>query len=229
MRPGRQADRPTGRQQTIGDRRCQRQLEYFLALCEADSFSGAAAWLYVTQPSLSQQIGALEKEPGAALPERGRQGVTLTPAGRVFLPRAQDVVRAVQDAQDSVARWSRGHTAGSSKKPCVVVRATSRSSATRAVGRAARSAESSLPNWPNATGTCSRPWSCRRPRSGICPRKRSAPRPCPSGHAALSCDTLRYKWSPGLTTTSPRPGTGPRGFTCFKAIRSAAASAAAAP
>ncbi|MFF4117952.1 LysR family transcriptional regulator [Streptomyces sp. NPDC001714] len=79
-----------------------RQLEYFLAVWEAGSFSGAAARLYVTQPSLSQQIGALEKELGAVLLERGRQGVTLTPVGRVFLPRAQNVVRAVQDAQDSV-------------------------------------------------------------------------------------------------------------------------------
>jgi DNA-binding transcriptional LysR family regulator len=79
-----------------------RQLEYFLAVWEAGSFSGAAARLYVTQPSLSQQIGALEKELGEVLLERGRHGVTLTPAGRVFLPRAQDVVRAVQDSQDAV-------------------------------------------------------------------------------------------------------------------------------
>ena len=79
-----------------------RQLEYFLAVWEAGSFSGAASRLYVTQPSLSQQIAALEKELGAVLLERGRQGVTLTPAGRVFLPRAQDVVRAVQGARDSV-------------------------------------------------------------------------------------------------------------------------------
>jgi len=34
--------------------------------------------------------------------ERGRKGVTLTPAGRVFLPRAQDVLRVAQDARDSV-------------------------------------------------------------------------------------------------------------------------------
>jgi len=79
-----------------------RQLEYFLAVWEAGSFSTAATRLYVTQPSLSQQIGALEKELGAVLLERGRQGVTLTPAGRVFLPQAQDVLRIVQGARESV-------------------------------------------------------------------------------------------------------------------------------
>ncbi|MEU9449900.1 LysR family transcriptional regulator [Streptomyces sp. NPDC048277] len=85
-----------------------RQLEYFLAICEAGSFSGAAARLYVTQPSLSQQIGALEKELGAVLLERGRQGVTLTPAGRALLPRAQDAMRAVQDARDVVRGVAEG-------------------------------------------------------------------------------------------------------------------------
>lgn len=79
-----------------------RQLEYFLAVWEAGSFSAAATRLYVTQPSLSQQIGALEKELGAVLLERGRQGVTLTPAGRAFLPRAQDVLRAVRGAEECV-------------------------------------------------------------------------------------------------------------------------------
>lgn len=69
---------------------------------EAGSFNGAAARLYVTQPALSQQIGALEKELGAELLERGRNGVTLTPVGRVFLPRAQAVIHSVRQAQEAV-------------------------------------------------------------------------------------------------------------------------------
>ncbi|WP_105967732.1 LysR family transcriptional regulator [Streptomyces geranii] len=85
-----------------------RQLEYFLAICEVGSFSGAAARLYVTQPSLSQQIRALENELGADLLERGRHGVSLTPAGRIFLPRAQSAVQAVQDAHDSVRQVVEG-------------------------------------------------------------------------------------------------------------------------
>ncbi|MGW2524405.1 LysR family transcriptional regulator [Streptomyces sp. NPDC001617] len=85
-----------------------RQLEYFIGICEAGSFSAAAVRLYVTQPSLSQQIRALEKELGADLLERGRHGITLTPAGRVFLPQAQRAIQAVQDAQDSVRQVVEG-------------------------------------------------------------------------------------------------------------------------
>jgi DNA-binding transcriptional LysR family regulator len=85
-----------------------RQLEYFLAIWESRSFSGAATRLYVTQPSLSQQIRILEKELGTELLERGRHGVTLTPAGRVFLPQAQRVVQAAQDAKDSVRQVIEG-------------------------------------------------------------------------------------------------------------------------
>jgi DNA-binding transcriptional LysR family regulator len=86
-----------------------RQLEYFLAIWESGSFRGAATTLYVTQPSLSQQIRILEKELGAELLERGRHGVTLTPAGSAFLPQAQRVVQAAQDAKDSVRQVIEGH------------------------------------------------------------------------------------------------------------------------
>ncbi|WP_327256510.1 LysR family transcriptional regulator [Streptomyces sp. NBC_01244] len=85
-----------------------RQLEYFLAIWESGSFSGAASRLYVAQPSVSQQIRILERELGAELLERGRHGVTLTPAGRAFLPQAQRVVQAAQDAKDSVRRVVEG-------------------------------------------------------------------------------------------------------------------------
>ena len=80
-----------------------RQLEYFLAICEHGSFTAAASQLLVAQPSLSQQIGALERELGAELFERGHQGVALTAAGRVFLPRAQAVIAAAEAARRSVA------------------------------------------------------------------------------------------------------------------------------
>jgi DNA-binding transcriptional LysR family regulator len=80
-----------------------RQLEYLVAIYEHGSFSAAAQRLLVAQPSLSQQIRALERELGAELFERGRHGVALTPAGRVFLPRARAVLSAVAAARQSVA------------------------------------------------------------------------------------------------------------------------------
>lgn len=80
-----------------------RQLEYFIAICDAGSFNGAASELRVAQPSLSQQIQALEKELGAELLERGRQGISLTAAGRLFLPQARAVLASVESARKSVA------------------------------------------------------------------------------------------------------------------------------
>lgn len=79
-----------------------RQLEYLVAIWESGSFSVAASRLYVAQPSLSQQIRALEKELGAELLERGRHGLGLTPAGRAFLPHAKAVLEAAQEARDAV-------------------------------------------------------------------------------------------------------------------------------
>ena len=79
-----------------------RQLEYLVAIWESGSFSVAASRLFVAQPSLSQQIRSLENELGAELLERGRHGLTLTPAGRAFLPHARAVLDAAQEARDSV-------------------------------------------------------------------------------------------------------------------------------
>lgn len=79
-----------------------RQLEYLVAICEQGSFTAAAQQLLVAQPSLSQQIRALERELGAELLNRGRHGVALTPAGRVFLERAKVVLAAAEAARASV-------------------------------------------------------------------------------------------------------------------------------
>ena len=80
-----------------------RQLEYLIAICEQGSFSAAAQRLLVAQPSLSQQVRALEHELGAELLERGRHGVAVTAAGRVFLPHARNAIAAIDAARASVA------------------------------------------------------------------------------------------------------------------------------
>ncbi|MGK8503676.1 LysR family transcriptional regulator [Nocardia asiatica] len=87
-----------------------RQVEYFLAVRESGAFSAAAARLYVSQPSLSQQIRSLEKELGAVLLERGPHGLALTPAGRVFLPQAPRVLRAAEEPADAVHQVVEGRS-----------------------------------------------------------------------------------------------------------------------
>jgi DNA-binding transcriptional LysR family regulator len=78
------------------------QLTYFLAAAEHGSFSGAAAALFMAQPSLSEQIRRLEAELGVALFARGARGLELTEAGRLFRPHAERTVAAAREAAESV-------------------------------------------------------------------------------------------------------------------------------
>lgn len=75
-----------------------RQMEYFVAVVEESSFTRAAERLHVTQPALSHQIKALERNVGGELLERLPRGVLLTPMGRAFLPHAERSVRSAAQA-----------------------------------------------------------------------------------------------------------------------------------
>jgi DNA-binding transcriptional LysR family regulator len=66
------------------------QLKTFLEVCRQKSFSRAAEKIHVTQPSISAQIRSLENYLGHRLLERGGGKVTLTAAGRVFEPFAEN-------------------------------------------------------------------------------------------------------------------------------------------
>ena len=78
-----------------------RRLAYWLAVVDEGSFTRAALRMHVSQPSLSQQIRALEREVGGELLERLPRSVRLTPAGKAFLPHAQVAVRAAERAQQA--------------------------------------------------------------------------------------------------------------------------------
>lgn len=66
-----------------------RRVRYFVEVAEQLSFVRAAGRLHMTQPALSRQIAALEKDWGVALFERSRRGTELTPDGEVLLDRAR--------------------------------------------------------------------------------------------------------------------------------------------
>jgi DNA-binding transcriptional LysR family regulator len=64
------------------------QLRLFQEVADLKSFTLAAKRLYVSQPSISQQIAALERELGFRLFMRDSKKVVLTPAGSFFYEAA---------------------------------------------------------------------------------------------------------------------------------------------
>lgn len=65
-----------------------RRLLTFREVAERRSFSRAAEALALTQPAVSQQVGALERQLGAELLERRPGGLALTEAGELLLEHA---------------------------------------------------------------------------------------------------------------------------------------------
>ncbi|SEL30489.1 LysR substrate-binding domain-containing protein [Streptacidiphilus jiangxiensis] len=85
-----------------------RQLRYFLAVAEELHFGRAAARLYIAQPSLSNQIRALENALGVELFERSRRKVELTAAGRALLEEAPLALAALERAAERTRQAGAG-------------------------------------------------------------------------------------------------------------------------
>lgn len=83
-----------------------RQLEYFVAVVDEGSFTRAAQLLHVSQPGLSHQVQALERELGGPLLERLPRQVRLTPAGRAALPHARASLAHAERASGAARRAS---------------------------------------------------------------------------------------------------------------------------
>lgn len=79
------------------------QLKYFCAVGKTQNMSKAAAELYVTQPTLSQNIKALEDELGIKLFDRFGKRVVLNDCGKTLLSYTDQIFALVSEAKDKLS------------------------------------------------------------------------------------------------------------------------------
>lgn len=96
------------------------KLEIFVTIARLGSFTRAADFLHMTQPTVSQQLVMLEAQVGTSLIERDTRRLKLTAAGETLLPYAQkllaisreaaEATRAAAGLADRTLRLGAGHT-----------------------------------------------------------------------------------------------------------------------
>ena len=84
-----------------------RQIEYFQAVVENNSFTAAAEQCNISQSAISQQIQALEAELGVKLLERVKRRFTLTPAGELFYKRSVLITADLEQLRRDTLRVGR--------------------------------------------------------------------------------------------------------------------------
>ena len=84
------------------------QLRIFRAVAYSETLTKAAKQLGMAQPSLSQQLAKLEGLVGTKLFHRRPNEMALTEAGTYLLPKAEEVLRNVQDLEDGLGSFSGG-------------------------------------------------------------------------------------------------------------------------
>jgi DNA-binding transcriptional LysR family regulator len=84
------------------------KLETFIYAAQSLSFSEAAKQLNLSQPTVSYQIKALEKELNVNLFVRARSHLQLTEAGRLLLPRARQIFHQSNEMEELLASLQDG-------------------------------------------------------------------------------------------------------------------------
>src|SRR6202048_5229193 len=74
------------------------QARAFLAVAIEGSFTGAAKRLNVSQPSITTQVGLIERQYKVELFHRIGRGVRLTPAGTALLPMVRRLFTSLDEA-----------------------------------------------------------------------------------------------------------------------------------
>jgi DNA-binding transcriptional LysR family regulator len=82
-----------------------RRLEIFVKVAELGSFSRAAETLFLTQPTVSEHVRALEDELGVQLLDRLGRGAAPTRAGTLLLGYAQRILALSREAAQAIAQF----------------------------------------------------------------------------------------------------------------------------
>ncbi len=81
-----------------------RQIKYFLAIVETNSFTEAAEVCFISQSAISQQIAALEEELEVKLTKRDGRKFILTPAGEYFYKRSKAIMHDIDNMKNETTR-----------------------------------------------------------------------------------------------------------------------------
>ncbi|MFJ4657864.1 LysR family transcriptional regulator [Nocardia sp. NPDC088792] len=136
-----------------------RRVRYFLAVAEHKHFGRAADALHITQPALSQQIKALERELGVELLTRNGRTFALTPAGIALHEGGQQMLTAAAELE----RVVRARAAGRSGELKV---ALTRSGSDSAISRRLRAFRQEFPDVAVSTITGWTSWNLELLESG---------------------------------------------------------------
>lgn len=84
------------------------QLQHFLAIAEHGSLRAASQRLGLSQPAVSKSLRALESVLGTSLIHRTPRGVSLTPAGELFLARARLIDNEIHRTTEEIQSLAGG-------------------------------------------------------------------------------------------------------------------------
>lgn len=93
-------------------------LDTFIVVADYGSFSKAASHLYISSTAVMKQINALEKELHLQLLNRTRQGISLTPAGKIIYKEAKFMIdysqKVIAQAQSMTMQYEKTFCVGTS-------------------------------------------------------------------------------------------------------------------
>ncbi|NTV89847.1 MAG: LysR family transcriptional regulator [Clostridiales bacterium] len=84
------------------------QIKYFVTMARCLNFTDAANQLYISQPALSRQITAIEKELNMQLFIRGSRAIHLTPAGSYLLNAFSGLQKQYEDILGNLEQINAG-------------------------------------------------------------------------------------------------------------------------